>query len=229
MFDRIENTTLREHIRQDGIELYRRQADASSSRLNVPARHLRTLVSLVQDHFPGVEVWAYGSRLNGCGHDGSDLNLVLREPGLGEISSDKVGDFEIAVRESGIPFLVEVRDWAKLEKGFCSEVERAHVVVLGASIGNQPRSQWPTAAIADISERVAIGPFGSSIKVETFVSNGVPIISGQHLHGTRVDDSPGHNFITEDHAERLSKSNVQRGDIVLTHRGNIGQVAYVPG
>ena len=88
--------------------------------------------------------------------------------------------------------------------------------------------EWPVLTIEEIAEKVAMGPFGSSIKVETFVPEGIPIISGQHLHGFRVDDEAGFNFITQEHAERLKNSNVQRGDIVVTHRGNIGQVAYIP-
>ena len=73
-----------------------------------------------------------------------------------------------------------------------------------------------------------MGPFGSSIKVETFTPSGVPIISGQHLHGSRVDDKPGFNFISEAHAERLRGANVRKGDIIFTHAGNIGQVACIP-
>ena len=90
------------------------------------------------------------------------------------------------------------------------------------------KNDWPTATVDEITEKVAMGPFGSSIKVDTFVPEGIPIISGQHLHGFRIDDGPGFNFITREHAERLSNANVVRGDIVLTHRGTIGQVAYVP-
>ena len=88
--------------------------------------------------------------------------------------------------------------------------------------------EWQTLTIKDIAEKVAMGPFGSSIKVETFMPEGVPIISGQHLHGSRVDDAPGFNFISHEHAQRLANANVMRGDIVLTHRGTIGQVAYIP-
>ena len=87
---------------------------------------------------------------------------------------------------------------------------------------------WPTATIEEIAAKVGMGPFGSSIKVETFVPDGVPIISGQHLHGTRVNDGPGFRFITDEHAEKLANANVQRGDIVFTHAGNIGQAAYIP-
>ncbi len=88
--------------------------------------------------------------------------------------------------------------------------------------------EWPRRRIEEIAERVAMGPFGSSIKVETFVSEGVPVISGQHLHGFRLDEIPGFSFITPKHAERLRNANVQRGDVVVTHRGTIGQIAYIP-
>ncbi len=87
--------------------------------------------------------------------------------------------------------------------------------------------KWPTVRIEDIAEKIAMGPFGSSIKVETFVSDGVPIISGAHLHGVRVEDGD-FNFITDEHAKCLKNANVFREDIIFTHAGNIGQVAYIP-
>jgi restriction endonuclease S subunit len=89
-------------------------------------------------------------------------------------------------------------------------------------------SEWPKVRVEEIAERVAVGPFGSSIKVETFVPEGVPVISGQHLNGWCLDDSVGYNFITPEHADRLKNANVQRGDVIFTHAGNIGQVAYIP-
>ena len=89
-------------------------------------------------------------------------------------------------------------------------------------------TEWQTVRLEEIAKKIAMGPFGSNIKVDTFVPTGIPIISGKHLHGTRVDDGAGFNFITDEHADRLANANVQRGDIVLTHRGNIGQAAYIP-
>ena len=87
---------------------------------------------------------------------------------------------------------------------------------------------WPTKQIEDVSEKVGMGPFGSSIKVDTFVAEGVPIISGQHLHGFKLDDSVGYNHITVQHAEKLKGAIVHRGDVVFTHAGNIGQVSLIP-
>jgi type I restriction enzyme S subunit len=88
--------------------------------------------------------------------------------------------------------------------------------------------EWRAARIEEVAEKVAMGPFGSSIKVETFVPTGVPVISGQHLRGFKVAESVQFNFVSYEHADRLKNANVQRGDIIFTHAGNIGQVAYVP-
>ena len=88
-------------------------------------------------------------------------------------------------------------------------------------------AEWPTATILDIAEKVAMGPFGSNIKVSTFVPEGVPIISGNHLRGYFLEE-PEFNYITEEHAERLKNSIVYPHDLIFTHAGNIGQVAMIP-
>ena len=175
---------------------------------------------------PASEVWAYGSRVNSESHEGSDLDLALRGPGLKPLGGG-LYDLLEAIEKSNIPILVQAHDWAKLPESFHREIERDYVVVQeGAK--QTTAGEWPVVTISDIAEKVAMGPFGSSIKVETFVPEGVPVISGQHLHGFRVDDTPGFNFISHEHAQRLANANVMRGDIVLTHRGTIGQVACIP-
>ena len=93
-------------------------------------------------------------------------------------------------------------------------------------LGHIPHG-WSLKTIDELAERVAMGPFGSDIKVSTFVPEGIPVISGQHLRGTLLDDSE-FNFVTVGHADRLNRSNVQRGDVIFTHAGSIGQVAYIP-
>lgn len=93
--------------------------------------------------------------------------------------------------------------------------------------GDLVPSGWDIVTVEDVAERVAMGPFGSSIKVSTFVDQGIPVISGQHLKGTLLRDHEN-NFITEEHADKLSKANVKRGDVIFTHAGSIGQVALIP-
>ena len=101
----------------------------------------------MREHFPDVEVWAYGSRVNGRGHEGSDLDLVLRGPGLQEIPLDQLVDFENAIRESNIPFLVEARDWMRLPERFRREIEGVHVVVIGSG---EADSDWNCGPLGDL-------------------------------------------------------------------------------
>ena len=101
-----------------------------ADRLHLQPKHRKVLEALLREHLPGVEVWAYGSRVSGKSHDGSDLDLVLRGPGLAEIPIGQLGDFEAAVRESTIPFLVEARDWTRLPERFHREIAQDHVVLM---------------------------------------------------------------------------------------------------
>lgn len=48
--------------------------------LMLPSKHLHTLQTLLAQYVPQAEVWAYGSRVTGGAHEGSDLDVVLRTP-----------------------------------------------------------------------------------------------------------------------------------------------------
>ncbi len=103
-----------------------------AKQLDLPHHYRQQLETLLRRHLPTVEVWAYGSRVNGQGHDGSDLDLVLRSPELQQIPTDSLASFSEALRESAIPFLVEVHDWARLPESFHPEIEREHLVLVAA-------------------------------------------------------------------------------------------------
>ena len=107
-----------------------------SDRIHLEPRHRSELLDLLHKHLPGIEVWAYGSRVNGLSHDGSDLDLVLRSPDLTKIPIDQLVDFEDAFRESNVPFLVEARDWARLPGTFHKEIERQYVILCDLAKGN---------------------------------------------------------------------------------------------
>ena len=71
-----------------------------------------------------------------------------------------------------------------------------------------------------------MGPFGSDIKTSNFVSEGVPIIRGGNLTDGFIDDK--FVFLTETKADDLISANARSGDIVITHRGTLGQVGLIP-
>ena len=110
-----------------------------ADRLHLQPKHRDLLERLLRAYLPGVEVWAYESRVSGKSHDGSDLDLVLRGPGLKEIPLDRLGAFKEAVRNSTVPFLVEARDWARLPERFHGEIARNHAVLIAkAALPSRP-------------------------------------------------------------------------------------------
>ena len=122
-----------------------------TDRLHLLPRHRRILVSLLRKHLPNVEVWAYGSRITGRSHDGSDLDLALRGSDLLEIPIGQLGDFEEAVRESYIPFLVEARDWTRLPQRFHREIERDYVVLV-ENKSARSEDRWMEHTLSDAVE-----------------------------------------------------------------------------
>ena len=65
---------------------------------------------------PNAEVWA-GNRISGRAHSGSVLALVVRTPQ--ELS---ITHLRTALRESDIPILIVVHDWALLLDAFQEKV-----------------------------------------------------------------------------------------------------------
>ena len=99
-----------------------------TDRLALPLRYRDQIEALLREHVPGVEVWAYGSRVNGRSHDGSDLDLALRGPDLEPLDGGFYDLLE-AIEKSNIPILIQAHDWARLPESFHREIERAYVVL----------------------------------------------------------------------------------------------------
>ncbi len=76
-----------------------------------------------------IEVWAYGSRVNGRAHSGSDLDLVIRSENLKSIAPDLFMELFEKIDDSTIPILVEFRDWAKLPESFQKNILKQYEVL----------------------------------------------------------------------------------------------------
>ena len=91
--------------------------------------------------------------------------------------------------------------------------------------------EWRTCTVdqikADDGRAIAIGPFGSRMKADRYVPNGVAVIRGNNISDTRtlVGDLV---FVSDETADELRSCNVFAGDLVFPHRGAIGQVGIVP-
>ena len=87
--------------------------------------------------------------------------------------------------------------------------------------------EWKHYKMDELIEEISMGPFGSDVKKEFYVDNGVPILNGSNLQGFKLqEDSFG--YLIKEKADSLKKCNAHRGDIIVTHRGTLGQIVYVP-
>jgi type I restriction enzyme S subunit len=81
--------------------------------------------------------------------------------------------------------------------------------------------------LSDLIDEISMGPFGSDIKVENFIDSGIPVLNGSNLTNKKLVENT-FNYIAKGKADSLKKANASRGDIVITHRGTLGQVSYIP-
>lgn len=87
--------------------------------------------------------------------------------------------------------------------------------------------EWKHYIMDDLIYEISMGPFGSDVKKEFYVNNGIPILNGSNLQGFKLQEE-SFGYLTKEKADTLKKCNAHRGDIIVTHRGTLGQIVYIP-
>ena len=87
--------------------------------------------------------------------------------------------------------------------------------------------KFETVKISDLISEISMGPFGSNIKVECFVDDGIPVLNGSNLDGVALKEDT-FRYVTEEKANSLGKANAHKDDVVITHRGTLGQIVFIP-
>lgn len=91
-----------------------------------------------------IEVWAYGSRVIGDAHEGSDLDLVIRTSDLQKLPIAIYSDLKKKIQESNIPIVVELFDWARLPETFHQNILAKHEVLFSniTMMVNEPTAAY---------------------------------------------------------------------------------------
>ncbi len=86
-----------------------------------------TLIRLLKTHLPNTEIWAFGSRVTGKAHPGSDLDLVA-------MSDDEQAIFlaQEALENSMLPFRVDLLSWSSLPTTMQKTIRQHHEVLIPA-------------------------------------------------------------------------------------------------
>ncbi len=96
------------------------EREKSVTALNLPDAWLQEIAALLR---------AYGSRVSGGAQVCSDLDLVVRHPTDVTQPVTGVSALREALRDSLIPIVVDVHDWAALPVAFRHEIDARHHVL----------------------------------------------------------------------------------------------------
>lgn len=181
--------------------------------------HAKIVHEIIARHLPaGVSVRVFGSRAKWTAKPHSDLDLALK--GKQPLPRSMLVDLAEAFSESDLPFRVDVVDWHTVAPSFQAVIDR-----------DGKRLEFPFENIGNLASEnngaIAIGPFGSAMKADTYTDSGVRVIRGTNFGDTRTWKGDW-VFVPDSFVEKMPRCEVRPGDIVFPHRGSIGEVAIVP-
>ena len=198
-----------------------------TDRLDLPLPYRTQIHALLCEHVPEAEVWAYGSRVNGSGHESSELDLVLRGPRLERLGEGYLSLLE-AIEESNIPILVQVHDWATLPGSLRREIQRRYAVFQkrlprSSAIANESGHAWRTVALREIAD-IFDGPHATPQKTES----GPVFLGISNLVSGRIDLSVTRHLSENDYLAWTRRITPQPSDIVFSYETRLGEAAAIP-
>jgi len=98
--------------------------------LHVNATDLDTIIQVFYRELPDAKVYAFGSRVSDNEPNSeADLDLAIMTGHV--ISSERMIAIERSMAEAGLPFTVDVFDYAKLTNKLKDLVEEKHIAIRG--------------------------------------------------------------------------------------------------
>ena len=98
--------------------------------IDLNTKYISILKQIFDTYCKNAEIWAYGSRVNGDCHNGSDLDLVV-------VSYNEHGknlsELKRLINESDIPILVDISEFDTLPKSFQNEIRKNKIIFYGNS------------------------------------------------------------------------------------------------
>ena len=91
---------------------------------------------------------------------------------------------------------------------------------------NNEDGKWETVKLGDVAEKIQIGPFGTQLHKSDYINGGIPLINPMHIINNKIQ--PDKSFsVSEEKYKELSNYYLQKDDVILGRRGEMGRCAVV--
>lgn len=159
--------------------------------------------SILDEHVPGFEVRAFGSRAKWSASDYSDLDLAV--VGDQPVEWRTLGRLKDALEESTLPFRVDVLDWHDISDNFREIIrDDCTVIKTGNQLSEPTLNKWPTQHFGDCATLIRESISPSSV-------GDVPYIGLEHI-GEGTLSLVNHGVASE---VTSTKSSFKQGDILF--------------
>ncbi len=91
---------------------------------------------------------------------------------------------------------------------------------------NNDEGKWEMVKLGEMAEKIQIGPFGTQLHKSDYISGGIPLINPMHISNNKI--MPDKSFsVSEEKYKELSNYYLQKDDVILGRRGEMGRCAVV--
>ncbi len=78
----------------------------------------------------------------------------------------------------------------------------------------------------EVTEKIQIGPFGTQLHKEDYITNGIPLINPMHIQDGNIQPNFSYS-ITKQKRDSLPNYILQEGDVIMGRRGEMGRCGLV--
>lgn len=93
---------------------------------NLKQEYIIELHNIFRKYCPDSEIWAYGSRVDGNSHSGSDLDLVVI---TFNDNNKNLSKLKQLLNDSDLPFLIDITEFDSLPEYFKEEIKKKYIVL----------------------------------------------------------------------------------------------------
>lgn len=203
-----------------------------------------TLNELLRRFLPGVDVWAYGSRVKWTARPNSDLDLVAFTT---PAQRPQVSELKDALAESNLPFPVDLHVWDEVPERFREIIRKEYVVLqetkppesisddLGMA-GESSVVHIPSTAVSLPSDwrwerldEVCDGVFDCPHSTPVLTADGPFVVRSQDMRSGAFRMEEAGHVSDNTYQERIVRAEPRYGDLLYSREGTyFGIAAEVP-